>query len=49
MTLSFWKTGFSAQEVLDLVQECETLGEFEGEFVRLAEERSRMPSGAPGD
>jgi hypothetical protein len=41
MTLSFWKVPFSAQEVLDLVQECDSLQEFEQRFCEAAEERSR--------
>lgn len=40
-TRSFWKVMFSAQEVLDLVTECDSLGEFERRFVDQAEERSR--------
>jgi hypothetical protein len=41
MTLSFWKVPFSAQEVLDMVQECDSLQEFEQRFCEAAEERSR--------
>jgi hypothetical protein len=32
---------FSAQEILDLVTECDTLEEFEHRMVEQAEERSR--------
>ncbi len=40
-TLSFWKVPFSAQEVIDLAQDCADLAEFEDRFCALAEERSR--------
>ena len=40
-TRSFWKVMFSAQEILDLVTECDSLGEFERRFIDQAEERSR--------
>lgn len=40
-TRSFWKVMFSAQEVLDLVTECDSLSEFERRFVEQSEERSR--------
>ena len=44
MTLSFHKVMFSAEEVLDILQDCETDNEnFEDTFVALAEERSRLP------
>jgi hypothetical protein len=42
MTLSFWKVMFSAQEVLDVWQSCESPEDFENVFCELAEERSRQ-------
>ena len=41
-TLSFWKVMFSAQEVLDIWQECESAEDFENAFVEQAEIRSRQ-------
>ena len=42
-TLSFHKVMFSAQEVLDILAECEMDDDtFETRFVAIAEERSRV-------
>ena len=41
MTLSFHKVLFTAQEVLDLANESETLLDFGIKFCEMAEERSR--------
>lgn len=41
MTLSFHKVMFDAQEILDLVQDSETLLDFQEKFCGKAEERSR--------
>jgi len=52
MTVSFTKVTFTAQEVLDLVSDCQgyhldsagtELDEFERKFIEQAEERSRAP------
>ena len=43
MTRSFHKVTFTAQEVLDLLEEIPNPEDFENRFIELAEERSRQP------
>lgn len=42
MTLSFHKVMFSAEEILDMAADCESLEEFKVAFLDHAEARSRL-------